>query len=232
MGWSCWVRSWIGSNRHHSRSPCPRDVRRDPDGLPGLANFTSEMVQRGCGDWDSREFLERLESLGADHSSSATAAHTSYSAAMLSENLLPTITLHAPLVRQPLLPVDQLEDARNVCLLEIQSLEDDLAQRTIQELKSRTYPRPYGLPSSGSREGINAIGMDDIRHFVASNYIPNGAVLSVAGNFDFDKLVEHAESMFGDWQPLEQIPAPNATTAVGSSSYSSRFESDAHCDRL
>ncbi len=182
----------------------PAGCSRDPDHQRGLANFTSEMVQRGCGDLDSREFLEQLEGLGADHSSSATAAHTSYSAAMLAENLIPTIALHAPLVRQPLLPPDQLEDARSVCLLEIQSLEDDLAQRTVQELKSRTYPRPYGLPSSGSPAGINAVQLEDVCQFVADHYVPNGAVLSVAGNIDYGEVVDHVERLFGDWQPRER----------------------------
>lgn len=187
----------------------PAGCTRDPEEKRGLANFACEMVQRGCGDLDSRQFLEALERLGADHSSSATAAHTSYSAAMLAENLVPTLEVHASLVRQPQLPAEQLEDARSVCILEIDSLEDDLAQRTVQELKSRIYPKPYGRSSSGLREGVEAVGLEDVVEFVATNYLPHDAVLSVAGNIEFASVVDHVERLFGDWQT---VPQPEVST--------------------
>ena len=42
----------------------PAGSQRDPEGLAGLAGFTAEMVQRGCGQYNSRQFVEQLDRLG------------------------------------------------------------------------------------------------------------------------------------------------------------------------
>ena len=34
-------------------------------------------------------------------------------------------------------------------------------------------------------------------------YRPNGAILGVAGNIDWDRLVERVESLFGDWESVD-----------------------------
>ena len=62
----------------------PAGCRHDSDGRIGTANFVCEMVQRGCGSFNSREFIEALESLGVDYSSSASLYNTNFGGAMQS----------------------------------------------------------------------------------------------------------------------------------------------------
>ena len=50
----------------------PAGCRFDPEDKLGMANFTCEMVQRGCGNYNSRQFIEALEALGVDYNSSAS----------------------------------------------------------------------------------------------------------------------------------------------------------------
>ena len=94
----------------------PAGVRYDPDHRAGLANLTCEMVQRGCGKRNSRQFVEDLENLGVDRSASVSNAHTSFGGAMPAERLSMALQIYADLVQRPLLPSDQLEDSRQVCL--------------------------------------------------------------------------------------------------------------------
>ena len=42
----------------------PAGCQYDPPQKAGLANFVCEMVQRGCGTLNSREFIEKLEAYG------------------------------------------------------------------------------------------------------------------------------------------------------------------------
>ena len=69
----------------------PAGVRYDPDHRAGLANLTCEMVQRGCGKRNSRQFVEDLENLGVDRSASVSNAHTSFGGAMPAERLSRTL---------------------------------------------------------------------------------------------------------------------------------------------
>ena len=55
----------------------PAGSRYESPERAGLASLTGEMVQRGCGERDSRQFLEDLERLGVESSGSVANAHTS-----------------------------------------------------------------------------------------------------------------------------------------------------------
>ena len=122
----------------------PAGSQRDPEGLAGLAGFTAEMVQRGCGQYNSRQFVEQLDRLGAARSASVTNYHTRFSAAVPTDRLRETLALYRELVLAPLLPASQLEDSRMVAMQELLALEDDLAQKLLKVLRKRLYPDPYG----------------------------------------------------------------------------------------
>ena len=175
----------------------------DPADQLGLSNFVSEMVQRGCGDRDSRRFVEDLDRLGVDRSASVSSAHTSFGGATLADNLIDSLAIYADLVLAPHLPADQIEEGRQVCLQELWSSEDDLARKTMLRLKQRHYGDPWGRSSQGVEEDLRRISIDQIQHYVQSRYRPSGAIISVAGKFDWSQLRDEIERLFGRWQRTE-----------------------------
>lgn len=188
----------------------PAGCNYDPDGRLGLANLACEMVQRGCGSRDSRQFINDLELLGADTSASVANAHTSFGGAMPAESLLGALQIYADVVQCPRLPEDQFEDARLVCLQEVRSLEDDLPQRVFHQLRQMRYGDPYGRKTCGELAGVQAATASDVRSFFQEVYRPNGAILSVAGNVRWPELRMAVERLFGDWQPRQAAIAAAA----------------------
>jgi predicted Zn-dependent peptidase len=182
----------------------PAGCAYDPSPLPGLANFTCEMVQRGCGELSSREFSEALDRLGTDRSAGVTQAHTSFAAAMLAEKLPDALAIFADLLRRPHLPPDQMNEGRLVCLQELQALEDDLPQRTMQQLRLQTYGDPWGRSYLGTSAGIHSVAVSDLAGFHRQTYGPGGAVISVAGKLEWPALCSLIERLFGDWEPVTQ----------------------------
>ena len=100
----------------------PAGCRYDSKEKLGIANFACEMVQRGCGRYDSREFIEELESLGVDYNSSASLYSTNFGGAMQAAQLGDALAIYADVLRRPVLAKDQLEDERLVCFQEIAEL--------------------------------------------------------------------------------------------------------------
>lgn len=192
----------------------PAGCAREPAELTGLGSFTGEMVQRGSGSRNSRQFIEDLEALGVDSSSAVSNGHASFGGAMPAENVYDALSIYADLVRRPHLPADQVEDSRLGCLQEVRALEDDLAQRVMLELRRRRYPEPWGRASQGTMESIRRITIDDIRGHFESCYRPNEAILSVAGKIDWPRLKDYVAKLLGDWQPGE-LPPVNETPAAG-----------------
>ncbi len=172
----------------------------------GLASLTCEMAQRGAGDRDSRQFLADLENLGADSSASVSIAHTSVGGAMPAESLPQVLSIFADLVQRPHLPTDQLEDARLGCLQEVKAIEDDLAQKTMQQLRRSHYPDPWGRNTQGTEATLSSVTIKDVKQYFQQLYSPRDAILSVAGKIDWPKLQADVEKLFGSWAAKPAAP--------------------------
>jgi predicted Zn-dependent peptidase len=190
----------------------PAGHRYDPDGKHGLANFACEMVQRGCGELNSREYIEALEALGVDYSSSASLYNTNYSGAMQAAQLHEALGIFADVLQRPTFPDDQLEDGRMVCFQEIAALGDDLAQRTLQRLRENFYGATEGRNTEGTLESVGAITLDDIKQFYQTNYRPNGLIIACAGKLDWEALKAHVGELFDGWnkkpEPSVELASP------------------------
>ncbi len=178
----------------------------DPDRQSGLASFTCEMALRGAGPRDGRRFVDDLDTLGIHWTDSVNDAHTAFRGATLSANLPDALALFADVVRRPHLPDDELEAARQAMLQELRAIEDEPAQKVMLELRRRHYPHPWGRPSQGERGALEAITIDDVRGHFARGFRPDRAILAVAGSFEWDRLRDTVESLFGDWPVGDECP--------------------------
>ncbi|MCH2182756.1 MAG: insulinase family protein [Mariniblastus sp.] len=190
----------------------PAGCRYDPVDQIGVANFVCEMVQRGAGEMDSRQYIERLEQLGVDYSSSASVYGTHYSGASCSAQLHDALTVFADVLRRPHFPAEQMEDGRQVCYQEIAAIADDLPQRTLIELRNRYYGQTDGRDCHGSATSVASIQLDDLQNFYQQNYRPNGMILGVAGKIDWPLLKDHVASLFADWHARPEV-IPEASPA-------------------
>ena len=187
----------------------PAGFRFDPSDKLGLANLACEMVQRGSGELSSREWVEALDMLGVDYSSSVSLYNTHFGGAMQAAQLHDALAIYADVLRRPALPKSQFEDGRQVCFQEIAALEDDLAQRAMLQLRQNIYGNIDGRYSEGSMESVAGLTMQDVQAFFKAYYRPNGMIIACAGKIDFDLLRDHVEKLFGDWQPNDISPVEN-----------------------
>ncbi len=185
----------------------PSGCSYEPAPLAGLGTLTCELGLRGCGPRDSRQFVRDLENLGVERGESVSNSHASYSGATLSKNLLPALEIFADVLRRPHFPDDQLEAARLMVLQELRGIEDEPGQKVMLELRRHHYPDPWGRSSYGASESVQALQLANIRDHFAEHYHPNGTILGVAGNVDWERLKDHVGQLFDDWKPHE-VPEP------------------------
>jgi predicted Zn-dependent peptidase len=193
----------------------PAGTCYEPDALEGLAGMSCEMVQRGCGPWNSREFLERLDLLGVQHSSNVTTYHASFGCAMPSEALHACLEVFSELVQRPQLPKAQLQDSRNLCLQDLRSLDDEPSHRCFSELKRFRFSSPFGRIPQGTLRGLESIDYQSIQDFVSRQYTPKGSILAIAGNFDWNRCCDSVENLLGDWCGSEPQPLPALLPVTG-----------------
>jgi len=76
-----------------------------------------------------------------------------------------------------------------------------LAQKTMQQLRLSHYAEPWGRNTQGTEATVSELSIADVRRHFETLYSPRGAVLSVAGKIDWQRLKDDIERLFGGWQP-------------------------------
>lgn len=178
----------------------------DPADRGGLGTFVSELIMRGAGPRDSRQFVLDLDNLGVERNETVSDSHTSFSGATLAENLASALAIYADVLRRPHFPDDQVDYARQLLLQELRAIEDEPAQKLMVELRRRHFPKPWGRPSEGDRQSIESIQLADVRDCFQRRYHPAGTILGVAGRIDWPRLVDLVGELFGDWESKTDPP--------------------------
>jgi len=194
----------------------PGGCVNDPDDKPGAATLLADLMTRGAGDLDSRALAEKLDRLGLDRAESVGVINMHFSGVLLGRNLFDALSVYADILRRPLLPEDELEPAQALALQDIQGLEDEPQGKVMVELSKRHYPTPLNRDRRGTPAGIEACTIDDLRRQHANVFHPQGMVISVAGDIQWDALQAHVRQLFGDWQPKPRAPMTIATSRTGS----------------
>ncbi|MCH2115752.1 MAG: insulinase family protein [Pirellulales bacterium] len=193
----------------------PCGYTTDPPDRLGLSSLLCDMILRGAGARDSRALINDLEILGVERGESVGASHTSFSAATVASNLDEGLAIYADIVRAPHFPEDQLDAGKLVCLQELRGVEDEPSQKLMVALRDRAYPSPWGRSSHGGEQGINDSRRADVTTQWSQGYRPNGAILGVAGNFDWQAIVDRVEAVFSDWKMVDATPTvelPSSTS--------------------
>ena len=191
----------------------PAGCIHEPPTRSGLSGFTCEMALRGAGPRDSRQFINDLDCLGLERNESVGEAHTRFGGATLADNLPDALRIYADLLRRPHFPADQVEAGRQVMFQDLRAVEDEPAQKVMLRLRQSHYPDPWGRPSQGEAEAIEATSLDDIREYFGQAYHPRGTVLGVAGRVNWQSLRETVGELLADWSPKDDCPVADSDQA-------------------
>jgi len=123
----------------------------------------------------------------------------------------------------PAMTQDKLDNQRDVVMNERrQRVDNQPYGRAFERLQEMTYaePHPYHWPILGYMEDIAAATLEDVARFFASYYVPNNAVLSLAGDFDVDHAFAEVDRYFGPigaaliFGRCEPISSPSTANAA------------------
>jgi predicted Zn-dependent peptidase len=188
-------------------------VSTDPVDRTGSATVLSDLVLRGAGSRDSRELTDYLDSLGLHRSNGVGVYHTRFGSAALAARVIDGLPVFADIVRRPHLPEAGFEAARDLALQALAGIDDEPRQKLMIKLREWHYPSPYGRSTLGSKQDLEKLTLELCKVDFARRYHPNEAILSLAGNIDFQQVKAQVEKHFGDWTgsnqtPIELMPPP------------------------
>jgi predicted Zn-dependent peptidase len=178
----------------------PAGCGYDPEGRLGIATVLADLITRGAGGRDSRRLTLALDELGVDRDESVGAANMRFWGSTLARNVPAALDLYADILLRPHLPASELEPAQALAVQDILGLEDSPQTKVMVELRRRYYPPPLNKDRRGRAEDIEALTPEAVREHHRRLFRPNGTILSVAGNIDWEALRDRVERLFGGWE--------------------------------
>lgn len=182
----------------------------DSPTLAGAGAVTAEWLLRGAGSRDSRALNDALDGLGCQHSENVQSAHLQMTAAMLGRNLHEVLDIYADVLLLPRLEDETFTPCRDLIAQDLTALEDEPARKCNVILRERFFPQPLGRCPYGTAETLSAMTPDALRQHVRSHLVPGGAILAVAGRFDWDALCRQVAGKLGAWSGA----SPQQTTST------------------
>jgi predicted Zn-dependent peptidase len=182
----------------------------------GLAEFTSELMNRGAGERDALELAEAVDELGASLSVSAGWDSMRVGVSGLARDLDALLGILRDVVLMPRFDSVEAEKARGEQLASLEASDDNPRSLVRRKTVAVLYPaHRYGLPISGVPETVAGLDAAAARSLHGRFFVPGNAILSVSGDVDAQSFVEMARTAFANWEegdlPGKTPPLPGST---------------------
>jgi zinc protease len=189
---------------------------RNPSALPGLANFTAEMLDEGTKQRSALEIAGEADRLGASLSTGSTMDMSVVAFRALKRNVGAVFQLAAEVLLHPEFPEHEIERLRHDHLTQLLQQKDNPNTLAAKCFSRMLYgaQHPYGTIELGTEASNRAITRDDMVRFWQEGYVPTAAALIVAGDITEDELKILAGKHLGAWGGNGAALAPPRLTTV------------------
>lgn len=169
----------------------------DPENLPGLSNFTSDMLLEGTHKHSATELSNAVESLGMN----LDASPGYISMGMLSEDFKKGLEFLTEIVSGSIFPESSVEKVRQQIISDIKNYWDNPSQFAGQVIRQHIYGthHPYKKGMLGTIESVEKITRSDIVDCYNKFISPCEARLAIVGDLSGYNLKKILQDTIGKW---------------------------------
>lgn len=194
----------------------------DPPASPGLATFTAALMREGTATKTSEQISEQLDRLAAAVSVGAglSTPFANVTGNGLTNNLDTVLALMSDILMNPSFPqveIDRYKTRTRANLMQNRSQPSFLAQERLNKVVFGDHPQARVSPTP---EALDALTRDALVAFHKAHYVPDRALLAVAGDITLAQAKAKAETAFGAWKKsgatieAQRDPAPLAGPSI------------------
>lgn len=192
----------------------------------GISHFIEHMLFKGTRKRPTpKAIAESIEGVGGVLNAATEKEVTSYYVKVAQQHGRLALDLLADMLRHSRFLTAEIEKERHVITEELHMAEDmpqDLVNSLIDEL---VWPdHPLGREIAGTEASVNLIRKPALLAYLAARYVPNNAVVSVAGNVRHQEVVDEVGRLLGDWRPAPLLPYVAAPRQPGSVRQALKFK--------
>lgn len=167
----------------------------------GLSHFLEHMLFKGTEKRTARQIAEVMDAVGGQLNAFTAKECTCYYAKVIDEHTELAMDVLSDMVLHSTFDEKELSKERGVVLEEISMAEDEPEDLVSELIMAAQYgDQPLAWPILGPAQNVRAFTREALIAYRDKMYRPECSVLAVAGNYDWEKLVDLAERYFGEWE--------------------------------
>lgn len=175
-------------------------ARDETPEISGASHFLEHMMFKGTEKRSALDITYLMGAIGAQANAFTSEESTVYYMAVLPEYFEKAFDLLSDMMRSTIDPEEFVVE-KKVILEEIALYQDRPTYMLLENSLSKFFKgHTAGNSVLGTIESISALSRDQMYDYFKSRYSPSNIVLSVAGDFDHDHLIEMAEKYCGHWE--------------------------------
>jgi zinc protease len=185
--------------------------RHEPKEKAGLANLTAELLTEGTKNRSSREISEEIDFIGASLNASAENDFTTITLSVLKKDIDKGFGLFSDILLNATVPQAEIDRKREMVKGSLRQREEDPSFLAGRAFKKEVFgEHPYGRLIEGSTNTLDTITKDDLVTFYSGFFLPNNAILSIAGDLTSDELDSEMKKYLGAWKKADLSLIPRA----------------------
>ena len=182
----------------------------------GFAHFFEHLLFEGSENIKRGEFMKIVSSNGGQNNANTTQDRTFYYEVFPSNELELGLWLESERMMHPVINEIGVKTQNEVVKEEKrQRIDNQPYGHLVEEVfKSLFTAHPYRWQTIGSMADLDAAKLDEFKAFFKKYYVPNNAVLSIAGDIDIAKTKEYVAAYFNDIPKGTPITQPDIKEAT------------------
>jgi len=173
----------------------------NPPDRPGLASFTTEMLDEGTQKRSAMQIAESADLLGASLTTGSSTDYSFVAFRTLKRNVDAAFELGADLLLRPAFPEDEIDRVRHDRLTELMRHRENpnavAGKVFIRALYGTDHP--YGNIEVGTEGSLETMSRDHLTDFWRKGFTPDRAALIMSGNVTLSEIGEIARQHLGSW---------------------------------
>jgi len=171
--------------------------RDEPTGKTGISHWTEHMQFKGTKKFPASKLDKTISREGGRWNASTSLDTTRYFATMPADKIDLILRLEADRMTNSLYKEDDVASERTVIISEREGSENEPTFRLAETLQHYAFRvHPYHHDVIGDKADLLTITRDDLYNHYRRYYIPNNAILTIAGDFKTTPMLKRIKELF------------------------------------
>jgi len=167
----------------------------------GLASLTATALKHGTKNYPKLKLDEDLDFIGASVFTNASKESAGLSAKFAAKDQDKVLGIIKEILIDPQFNAEEFEKEKQRVLVGLEQQKESPRSVIGSYFDKMIYgDHVYGNIMQGTLSSVKPLTVEDLKKFYAANYVPEGAAISIAGDFSVKEMKSKITRLFSGWK--------------------------------